>query len=77
MIELNLASLMSRYAVNAKDLAAYMDCSTASVYAWMNNEKWPSKENLGLMLLGLRDLGTAEVVQALPVEISDLIIETD
>ena len=75
MIRLNLAALMSRYSVKAKDLAQCMECSVPTVYTWMNDERWPSKENLELMLLGLRQLGTPEVVKALPVRLDELIVE--
>ncbi len=76
MIRLNLKTLMARYAVTQEALAEECGVSCRLVNEWASNRKWPQRKNISAILKALRKLGTPEVVEAFPIAVKDLIIES-
>ncbi|MEM9263902.1 MAG: helix-turn-helix transcriptional regulator [Cyanobacteria bacterium P01_F01_bin.13] len=67
---------MTRYAITQDALAKECGVSSGLVNEWANNRKWPQRKNMGAILKALRKLGTPEVIEAFPIAVKDLIIES-
>lgn len=76
MIRLNLKTLMARYSVTQESLAKECGVSSELIVEWANNRKWPQRKNVDEILKALRKLGMPEVVEAFPIAVKDLIIES-
>ncbi|NEQ51386.1 MAG: helix-turn-helix transcriptional regulator [Leptolyngbya sp. SIO3F4] len=76
MIRLNLKTLMARYDVSQEALAKECGVSSRLISEWANNRKWPQRKNISEILKALRKLGMPEVVEAFPIAVKDLIIES-